>query len=117
MSLSLLLDENLSEKLLPLLFDRFPDSRHVRLIGLGGADDLVIWDRARLDGDLLVTKDDDFLRLSMSRGFPPKVICLAIGNASNAATAFLLLNHAADIEAFSSHPEAGFLLLSPGAKT
>ena len=103
MSLSLLLDENLSEKLLPLLFDRFPDSRHVRLIGLGGADDLAIWDRARLDGDLLVTKDDDFLRLSMSRGFPPKVICLAIGNASN-------------IEAFSSHPEAGFLLLSAGAK-
>jgi hypothetical protein len=39
-----------------------------------------------------------------------------IGNASNAATAFLLLNHAADIEAFSSHPEAGFLLLSPGTK-
>ena len=39
MSLSLLLDENLSEKLLPLLFERFPDSRHVRLIGLGGADD------------------------------------------------------------------------------
>jgi len=32
MSLSLLLDENLSEKLLPLLFDRFPDSRHVHLI-------------------------------------------------------------------------------------
>jgi predicted nuclease of predicted toxin-antitoxin system len=116
MSLSLLLDENLSEKLLPLLFDRFPNSRHVRLIGLGGADELVIWDRARLDGDLLVTKDDDFLRLSMSRGFPPKVICLAIGNVSNAATAFLLVNHAADIEAFSSHPEAGFLLLSPGAK-
>ena len=117
MSVNLLLDENLSEKLLPLLFDRFPDSRHVRLIGLGGADDLAIWDRARLDGDLLVTKDDDFLRLSMSLGFPPKVICLAIGNASNEATASLLLNHAADIEAFSSHPEAGFLLLSPGAKT
>ena len=58
MSLSLLLDENLSEKLLPLLFDRFPNSRHVRLIGLGGADDLAIWDRARLDGDLLVTKDE-----------------------------------------------------------
>jgi predicted nuclease of predicted toxin-antitoxin system len=99
-----------------LLFDRFPDSRHVRLIGLGGAEDLAIWDRARVDGDLLVTKDDDFLRLSMSRGFPPKVICLAIGNASNASTASLLLNHVADIEAFSSHPEAGFLLLNPGAK-
>lgn len=44
MSIRLLLDENLSERLLPLLSDRFPDSSHVRLIGLGGADDLVIWE-------------------------------------------------------------------------
>ncbi len=86
----------------------------MRLLGLAGADDLAIWDRARLDGDLLVTKDEDFLRLSMSRGFPPKVICLAIGNAGNAATAELLLEHFDAIEAFSSHPEAGFLVLSPG---
>ncbi|MEA5399123.1 DUF5615 family PIN-like protein [Synechococcus sp. BA-124 BA4] len=83
-------------------------------LGWGGADDLAIWDRARLDGDLLVTKDEDFLRLSMSRGFPPKVICLAIGNAGNGATAGLLLDHIDAIEAFSSHPEAGFLVLSPG---
>ncbi|MBD2719457.1 MULTISPECIES: DUF5615 family PIN-like protein [unclassified Synechococcus] len=116
MSVSLLLDENLSERLLPLLSDRFPESGHVRLLGLGGADDLTIWDRARADGDLLVTKDEDFLRLSMSRGFPPKVICLAIGNAGNASTAALLLDHAAAIEDFSNHPEAGFLMLSPGAK-
>jgi hypothetical protein len=39
-----------------------------------------------------------------------------IGNASNAATASLVLKHVADIEAFSSHPESGFLLLNPGAK-
>jgi hypothetical protein len=38
------------------------------------------------------------------------------GNTSNAATAFLLLNPAADIEAFSSHPKAGFLLIRLGAK-
>ncbi len=86
----------------------------MRLLGLGGADDLAIWDRARLDGDLLVTKDENFLRISMSRGFPPKVICLAIGNAGNGATAELLLDHIDAIEAFSSHPEAGFLVLSPG---
>ncbi len=86
----------------------------MRLLGLGGADDLAIWDRARLDGDLLVTKGEDFLRISMSRGFPPKVICLAIGNAGNGATAEFLLDHIDAIEAFSSHPEAGFLVLSPG---
>jgi hypothetical protein len=33
----LLLDENLSERLLPLLIERFPHSTHLRLIGLGGA--------------------------------------------------------------------------------
>ena len=114
MSVRLLLDENLSERLLSLLYDRFPDSSHVRLIGLGGADDLVIWERARSEGALLVTKDEDFLRLSVTRGFPPKVICLAIGNAGNPATAALLLDHTEAIEAFSTHPEAGFLMLKPG---
>ena len=33
----LLLDENLSERSLPPLIERFPHSTHVRLIGLGGA--------------------------------------------------------------------------------
>ncbi|MCT0213265.1 MULTISPECIES: DUF5615 family PIN-like protein [unclassified Synechococcus] len=117
MSVRLLLDENLSERLLPLLSGRFPEPTHVRLLGLGGADDLTIWERARSEDVLLVTKDEDFLRLSVSRGFPPKVICLAIGNAGNAATAALLLNNLEAIEAFATHPEAGFLLLSPEAQT
>jgi len=108
----LLLDENLSEQLLPLLIERFPHSTHVRLIGLGGAIDTAIWTWASQQGLVLVTKDEDFLDLSAARGFPPKVVCLAIGNASNAATASLLLLKAESIEQFCSHPEAGFLLLS-----
>lgn len=44
---------------------------------------------ARQEGLVLVTKDEDFLDLSVTRGFPPKVVCLAIRNASNAG--FLLL--------------------------
>ena len=109
----LLLDENLSERLLPLLIDRFPGSSHVRLVGLGGASDSAIWEWARDQAQLLVTKDEDFLDLSVARGFPPKVVCLAIGNASNAATAALLLQQAEAIEQFAGHPEAGFLLLRP----
>jgi len=46
---------------------------------------------ARQEGLVLVTKDEDFLDLSVTRGYPPKVVCLAFGNASNAATAILLL--------------------------
>ena len=117
MNLRLLLDENLSERLLPLLSAKFENPQHVRLLGLGGADDLEIWELARRDGYLLVTKDEDFLRLSLSRGFPPKVICLGIGNAGNARTAALLLNNIETIEAFTNHPEAGFLLLRPEAQS
>jgi hypothetical protein len=87
-SIRLLLDENLSELLPPLLSEQFPDSRHVRLLGLGGADDLAIWELSKFESFLLVTKDEDFL----------------------------LLDHAEAIKAFTTHPEAGFLLLSPGAK-
>ena len=89
----------------------FRSSRHIRLLGLSGASDTEIWEQARLSGAMLVTKDEDFLQLSIRRGFPPKVICLAIGNAGNAATAALLLDQADVIEAFGSHPDAGFLVL------
>lgn len=109
----LLLDENLSERLIPLLIERFPHSTHVRLIGLGGASDTTIWKWASEQGLVLVTKDEDFLDLSVARGFPPKVVCLAIGNASNTATASLLLQQVEMIEQFCFHPEAGFLLLRP----
>ncbi|MCS5705011.1 DUF5615 family PIN-like protein [Synechococcus sp. FGCU-3] len=49
-SLRLLLDENHSERLLPLLLERFPGSTHVRLIGFGAASDARIWDWARDQG-------------------------------------------------------------------
>lgn len=111
MTLRLLLDKNLSERLIPLLAARFPESQHIRLLGLGGSDDRELWELARSDGYVLVTKDEDFLLLSVNRGCPPKVVCLAIGNASNAETAALLLHYSDAIERFAVHPEAGFLLL------
>jgi predicted nuclease of predicted toxin-antitoxin system len=42
----LLLDENLSERLLPLIIERPHGSSHVRLVGLGGASDTAIWEWA-----------------------------------------------------------------------
>ena len=62
-----------------------------------------------------MTKDEDFLDLSVTRGCPPKVVCLSIGNASNAATAILLLQQAETIERFCSHPEAGDFTARGGA--
>jgi predicted nuclease of predicted toxin-antitoxin system len=111
----LLLDENLSERLLPQLQVVFPGSAHVRSLSLGGATDETLWSYAAEHAFLLVTKDEDFLSLSVRRGFPPKVICLAIGNVSNAVTADCLLCNAKEIEWFVRHPEAGFLLLGLNA--
>jgi predicted nuclease of predicted toxin-antitoxin system len=104
-----LLDENLSERLLPQLQEVFPGSANVRSLSLGGATDETLWSYAAEHAFLLVTKDEDFLSLSVRRGFPPKVICLAIGNVSNAVTADCLLGNAKEIEWFVNHPEAGFL--------
>jgi hypothetical protein len=69
----LLFDEQLSEELVSLLAFLFPDSLHVRLLEAGGVADPVIWQLARDHGCLLVTKDEDFHRLSVLRGAPPKV--------------------------------------------
>jgi predicted nuclease of predicted toxin-antitoxin system len=112
-TIRLLLDENISERLIPVLAERFPGSCHIRQLGLDGASDLQLWELACRDGYVLVTKDEDFLRLSVTLGCPPKVICLKIGNATNAATAAALLKQAQTIERFCEHPEAGFLLLHP----
>jgi predicted nuclease of predicted toxin-antitoxin system len=91
-SVRLLLDENLSERLLPLLAERFPGSRHVRQLGLGGASDLAIWDRARQEGYGLVTKDEDFLSLSVARGVPPvkRHLVLALRRHENWPTRWVL---------------------------
>jgi predicted nuclease of predicted toxin-antitoxin system len=117
----LLLDENLSERLLPLLIDLFPGSTHVRTLGRGGAPDTSVWDIARDGGFLLVTRDEDFVGMSVLRGTPPKVVWLNIGNARNASIAALLLERADDIERFLMHDEYTFLAIgiedtSPSSK-
>ena len=110
------LDENLSEQLVRTLAPRFPNSLHVRALGLGGASDLALWDRAIAEGCAFVTKDEDFVKLSVLRGPPPKVVLLNLGNVSNAVVTSVVLGHAADIEAFVAHPELGFLALGFGSR-
>ena len=43
----------------------------------------MVWRLAKEHGCVLVTRDEDFLRLSIVLGAPPKVIWLAVGNCSN----------------------------------
>ena len=47
--MKLLFDQNLSPRLLPALADIFPNSNHVRNVGLGRADDDAVWRYATVE--------------------------------------------------------------------
>lgn len=108
----LLLDENLSESVLPAIADLYPESLHVRLLRAGGAPDDMVWRLAKEHGCVLVTRDEDFLRLSILRGAPPKVVWLAVGNCSNQEVIHLLRARHQNIQEFYGHEQATFLTLS-----
>ena len=107
----LLFDEQLSEELLALLRDVFPGSLHVKDLGAGGASDTTVWQLAQQRDCVLVTKDEDFHRLSVLRGAPPKVIWLRLGNCTTDEVAHLLRRHVADIQRFAEQAEVTFLEL------
>ena len=78
--MKLLIDENLSPKLVRYLADTFPDSLHVRDVQLDARQDEAIWQWARANDYTILTQDDDFFLLAQLRGQPPKVVCLRFGN-------------------------------------
>lgn len=96
--MKLLLDENLSRRIVPFLETDFPGSTQVALIGMERASDEDIWRYARDNGFFIVTKDADFYDLSLIRGAPPKVIWLKSGNVTKSAVAQILLTNRAYIE-------------------
>lgn len=109
--MKLLLDENLSHRLIPALHAHFPGSTHVRLIGLARASDSDIWEFARGNGFAIVSMDADFYDLSVLRGPPPKVIWLQAGNTSTSFVQDLLIRRSDMLREFASHPDEGCLIL------
>lgn len=72
-----LLDANLSPRLVDALIAVGYAARHVDEIGLLGATDVQIFDRAANDGDVLITADADFSMLLAARGTAgPSVVLL-----------------------------------------
>jgi predicted nuclease of predicted toxin-antitoxin system len=108
----LLFDENLAARLVADLQDVYPGSRHIGDLGLLGASDTAIWERARQDDFVLVTKDMDFHRLSVLLGPPPKVIGIRLGNCTTTAVGHLLRGRSHVIAQFVEDQDAGFLALA-----
>ena len=96
----LLFDQNLSPKLPHLLSDLFPDSIHVREVGLRDADDAVVWQYAKTNGYTIVSKDSDFQQRSLLFGAPPQFVWIRLGNCSVAESAHLIRQHCQAISIF-----------------
>ena len=110
--MKLLFDENLSPKLPRLLETLFPGSAHVRECGLKGFPDEDVWEYARANGFIILSKDSDFQQRSLLYGHPPKIVWLRIGNCTRHQIVQLITSHEQDIHALDSDPFETVLVLS-----
>lgn len=107
--MKLLLDQNISRKLVKELEGLFPGLNHVYLLGLHKASDEEIWNYARDNGFTIVTQDSDFNERSLIFGYPPKVIWLRTNNTSTQNVKRLLEQHSQDIISFGKDKVLGCL--------
>ena len=107
----LLLDHNLSPRLIQRLADLYPASTHVYLLGLHTVNDRAVWDYAREHGYMVVTKDADYSELLLLYGYPPKIIWIRRGNCATQTIEKLLRENFEAIETLCDDPETGIITL------
>jgi predicted nuclease of predicted toxin-antitoxin system len=99
--MKILVDQNISFRLLPRIRPVFPDAFNVRDLGLIDFNDFQIYSHARQNGfDAILTLDEDFYNIQLEHGVPPKVIWLRTGNCSTATLAEIIMHNAELIHKF-----------------
>jgi predicted nuclease of predicted toxin-antitoxin system len=103
--MKLLLDQNISYRLIERIKSVFSDVYHVKDIGLIDANDYAIFMEARAARfNAIFTLDADFHYLWQQYGAPPKVIWLRVGNCSTAFLADVVLkNHPGIMEFLTNY--------------
>jgi predicted nuclease of predicted toxin-antitoxin system len=96
--MKLLLDENISRRIIPSLQNIYLGSSHVSLLELNNSNDLDIWKYAKNEGYTTVTHDADFHEFSLLTDGPPLVIWLRCGNQTKNIILDKLLSHQSQIE-------------------
>ena len=91
--MKLLIDQNLSHRLVKPLKEQFPGTEQVRRLGLTDRRDTTIWEYAQQNDFVILTQDEDFADLSSLRGAPPKVVLLRTGNLPTIQVIDLLHSH------------------------
>ncbi len=107
--MKLLLDQNLSPRLITKLQDIFPDSTHVQWVGLDGASDQAVWHYAEQNQFCIVTKDADFSERSLLLKSPPKVLWIRLGNCTTSDIEKLLRRNIVAINRFATQVDIDVL--------
>jgi len=103
----LLLDENLSYRLVRVLDKVYPGTMHVTQVKPSLNSDPAIWEYARKQDFVLVTFDSDFVQLATLRGAPPKVLLLTLRNPRHAEIGSALLLRKEQIDRFVEDIDIG----------
>lgn len=77
-----------------------------------GASDEDVWDYARDNGFIIISKDSDFQQRSLLYGHPPKVVWLRMGNCTREMLMQLITAHVQDIHALDTNPFESMLIVS-----
>lgn len=108
--MKLLIDANLSWRLVNLIAPSFPETIHVSKTGLNEpAKDIEIWNWAKQNGFTIVTNDEDFFYFLSVKGFPPKIIMIRTGNQSTRFVADVINRDKEQIQLMISSKEHGLL--------
>lgn len=110
--MKLLLDENLSDRIIHTIVDLYPNSEHVKTLGLINTDDALIWEYAKINAFVIVSKDSDFHQRSLLYGHPPKFIYLRIGNCPTSKITQILRDNLDVIVKFENSETESLLVLA-----
>jgi len=92
--MTVLIDQNISHRIVPQIAFLFDELVHVKTLGWIDWNDHEIFMSARnLKYDAVITLDEDFNKLLLQHGTPPKVIWLKTGNCSTIQLTGVILAH------------------------
>lgn len=106
--MKLLLDENISYRVVKAISSVFPESMHINK-HVTVWEDNQIFAFAMANEFSIVTFDEDFYDIQLLEGYPPKIIWLRFGNSSNQRITSKLLENQQAIISFLNNADVGIL--------
>lgn len=99
--MKILIDQNISHRLVAQILNFFPEIEHVKTLNLINAKDTEIFTFARQNNfSAILTLDEDFYKILFQFGQPPKIIWLRIGNVSTKNLSEIMIKNAHNIQQF-----------------